>query len=74
MAFIHSERIRRAARVKHHGPVVAEQEIDEVALLAEALADAQHERIVVELMHLDQWIGGVGAVGSTMDRRDAFER
>jgi hypothetical protein len=69
-----ANRVRRPTCVEHDGLVVAEQQIDEVALVAEALADAQNEGIGVVLVHLDQGIGGMRAVGSPMDPSLVRER
>ena len=54
---------RWAAGVHEDSPRLAEQQIDEVALEAEALAHSQDKTVVVEFMHLDQRIGVVCAVG-----------
>jgi len=53
--------------VKHDGAVSAEQEVDEVAFEAETLADAEDERVLLELMALDQRIRRRGAGGRAMN-------
>src|SRR5262249_23169048 len=51
-------RVRRATGVEHHGSAVAEQQVDEVAFEAVALAQSQDKAVVVKRVYLDKRVYG----------------